>query len=206
MRIKRVLLLLMLSAPCVDCLAQSAELTSAFRDFSTTIKEYKLKTKNVHMASISDRDKFVSTFTNIEFIHPNLVINYSEIKKPGGWSSFVKPGDYIVKIPLAKSTIEVKHYNDAGDGYVCIKSSEGILQIFEGQNELIEDFYFYSSKLNTDKVYNELRLLQSLIISENFTGSLGISERNKGRRNSSRRAAPSANTPTNKSKSGRYGE
>lgn len=206
MKIKNIILLLALSSLCMDGVAQSAELKSAFHKFSTTIKEYKLKTKNVHMACIIDKDKFVSSFTNIEYIHPNLVISYSEIKKPGGWSSFVKPGDYIVKIPLSKSTIEVRHYNDAGDGYVCIKSSEGILQTFEGQNELIEDFFFYSSKLNTDKVYNELRLLQNLIVSENFTGSLGVSERDKGRANSSRRSAPKANTPTNKSKSGRYGE
>ena len=206
MKIINFILLLALSSLCMDGVAQSAELKSAFQNLSATIKEYKLKTKNVHMASINDKDKFVSSFTKIEYIHPNLVISYSEIKKPGGWSSFVKPGDYIVKIPLSKSTIEVRHYNDVGDGYVCIKSSEGILQTFEGQNELIEDFYFYSSKLNTDKVYNELRHLQNLLISENFTGSLGVSERNKGRVNSSRRSAPRANTPTNKSKSGRYGE
>ena len=204
MKTKSLIFSLALSSLCMDSVAQSAELKAAFQQVSTTIKEYKLKTKNIHMAN--DRDKFVSSFTNIEYIHPHLVISYSEIKKPGGWSSFVKPGDYVAKIPLSKSTIEVKHYNDAGDGFVCIKSSEGILQIFEGQNELIEDFYFYSSKLNTDKVYNELKLLQSLIVSENFTGSLGASERNKGRGISPRRTAPRANTPTNKSKSGIYVE
>ena len=129
------------------------------------------RTKNVQMASINDRDKFLSNFTKIEYILPNLIISYSEIRKPGSWSSFVKPGDYVVKIPFAKSAIEVEHYNGAGDDFVCIKCSDGIWQTFEGQNELIEDFYFYSTKLNIDKVYCDLCHLQRLIISEGFIGN-----------------------------------
>lgn len=205
MKIK-VFLTLTLFIQCFDCIAQSAELSSAFQQVSTTIKEYKLKTKNIQLASISDKDKYYASFTNIEYIHPNLVISYSEIQKPGGYSPFVKPGKYIVKIPFRNSMIEIKHYNDAGDGFVCIKSPEGILQTFEGQNELIEDFYFYSSKLNIDKVYNELKRLQRLVITENFNGNLGVYERNKGKSNTSRKNAPKVNTSTNKSKSGRYGE
>lgn len=188
------------------CMAQSAELTSAYQQLSTTLKEYKLRTKNVQMASISDKDKFLSNFTKVEYIYPNLIISYSEIRKPGGWSSFVKPGDYVVKIPFEKSSIEVKHYNDAGDGFVCIKCAEGILQTFEGQNELIEDFYLYSSKLNIDKVYNDISHLQRLIKSENFTGNLGVSGRNNRKGNSPRRNTQKTSSTTNKSKSGRYGE
>lgn len=206
MKIKKVILILAFSILCIDCIAQSAELSSAFQQVSTTIKEYKLKTKNIHLASISDKDKYYASYTNIAYVHPNLIISYSEIQKQGGYNPFVKPGNYIIKIPFRKSTIEVEHYNATGDGFVCIKSSEGILQTFEGQNELIEDFYFYSSKLNIDKVYNELKRLQQLVISENFNGSLGVFERNKGRGNRSRKNVPRVNTSTNKSKSGRYGE
>lgn len=155
--------------------AQSTELQSSYNQVVSTLKNYTFISENVKFV---DYDEYVTKSMSIKYKHPNLILNSVEgFKSSWAWTSNdkAKPGTHTIEIPLASASIKIVNPKYSSM-YLSIASPEGLTYIVGGKKEIIESYNIYGSKLNLEKLCNELLLLQESITRESYTGSLGYAK------------------------------
>lgn len=165
----------MCSVAHYNSFAQSSELQKSYNQVVSTLKNYTFISENVKFI---DFDEYITKSMGIKYKHPNLILTVVEgYRSKGAWTSNdrARAGTYTIEIPLASANIKIVDPKYSSS-YLSITSSNGITYTVGGKKELRESYGIYGSKLNLDKLCNELLLLQAKIIRESYTGSLGYAK------------------------------
>lgn len=152
---------------------ESPELKSTYNQVVDVLKNYDIIPE---IEKKGDNHHYYKTKSiKIVYNYPNLEISfYFELNK-GVWTSENLSGTYKLICPINSTKFEAQDSYDKENAYLNIKNSDGIELVFRGKRKLIENYYFYSTKLTIKKLCNKLSDLQRLLIAENYKGSLGIS-------------------------------
>ena len=113
----------------------------------------------------------------ITYKYPILEISfYFEIDK-NVWTSENLSGTYRLICPI-NSTVFKAESSIGDNGWLCIQNPNGIELVYKGKRKLIENYYFYGTKLTMKKLCSELSDLQEVIKTTHYKGNLGISTNN----------------------------
>lgn len=191
---KRILIIIF-SFLSINIFAQSVELKNAYQSLQNTFKQYKYQTNNVY--NTHDEDHYYAQNMSLTYKYPDLVLKFTEVEVDS-WHRSAKPGSYIISIPIATSSFEVKDTWDK-NGYIEITNPSGLSMNYKGQTELIERYYLYSTKLNAIKLCDDINKFKKILMTENYEGQLDKAAQ-------SNQDKSQKSTITKKSKSEKYGE
>lgn len=154
---------------------QTKELVDAYNQVVSTLKNYTFVSGNVHEV---DYDEYVTKSLSIKYKYPNLIISSVEgYRSSWGWTGNEKarPGTHTIEIPLENAKFRSGSQMYSTTSWIEVSSTQGITYTVNGKKEINEWYCIYGSKLNIEKLYNELLILQKYINNEAYKGSLGYS-------------------------------
>lgn len=166
---KKIISILIALLLFVGANSQSIETKAAYDKLAYTVKDYKITPYN-----IIDSDCFEIQGLDISYSKYNLTVVFN-IKTRSEClvnERNDKSGIYRITCPINSITFNTKEHWDKKRAYLDIRSTTGLELTYRGKKELIEDYYFVATKMTTQKLHDELVVLQRLIIKENFTGDL----------------------------------
>ena len=161
---KKILLFIMGLSLSFISEAQSDSLKAAYRQVVTTLKEYKLKSQDA--SDGSGITKSISLSIHNGRLVFTIVDDFGSFNDPFFGH---KAGTKRLLIPIEDIEISQAYYS----GPLRIASKNGFEFIYKGKKELLEEYKFYGESLTVKKLNNELNALKSILIREEFKGSLG---------------------------------
>lgn len=175
---------------------QSKELKRTFHEIQAILSEYKII--SAHVSHYENFESLNSMATkNIKILISNKILDISFIDYYINGTietSYGIVGKKSISMPIDICNFELKYID-----CLYFKCNSGIEKTELGKKELVKEYYFEMSELTAQMLKEKLNRLKELIISENFTGTLGaITTKNIG--NGTRKQQ------IKKSKSGKYGE
>ena len=148
----------------------SSELKSAYNQVVDLFKNYEISPQ------FMDGYNFTISPIRVIYKHPNLEISYSIKLKEGHGTFDDIAGNYKLICPMSSTKFSTHEDLPIGEASkLYIKNPDGIELAYKGRRQLRESYYFESTKITTRKLATALSSLQSLLLSENYRGTLGIS-------------------------------
>ncbi len=189
---KKILILLLFVICSNEIFAQSTELEKLFADLKYTFSKYTIET------SVKGNYSYYSShvlISSISFDYPNLILICHPSKN--------KSDVHKLFVPINSTTFAISYYvprfNDTVSAHLVVKNRNGIEHLYQGKTDVVTSKTFYSDKLVTERLCEQLIAFRKLVLSEGFKGTLTMVSN------------PSRNTSTTKitskkSKSGNYGQ
>lgn len=147
--------------------AQSDSLKAAYQQVCTTLKEYEYLSEDAH----DDHGKTTSITLKVQ--QGNFVFTFVD-----NFGSFNDPvfgfrhGAKTIKVPVSEAYFSADSYYHTND--IKIGGKNGIEMTYKGKKVLLRKFEINGEDLSLRKLHKELIKLQETLLSENYTGSLGI--------------------------------
>lgn len=190
-------LLMIISHFCV--FSQSPELTSAYKQVCTTLKEYKFTSNDVYSGGGNGRTKSISLSCQNGVLIFSFNDNYGAFSDPFFGH---RHGIITIKVALA----DARFYMPSYGSYMSITDNDrnGVELTYKKQKEIIDGYQIHGSEGSLKKLYNELNELLSIAIKEDFTGSLGVASNNKTAKRPNQPNGKTQNTNKPKKNVGKY--
>lgn len=164
---KRILLFIMELTITFVSSAQSDSLKAAYQQVCTTLKEYEYLSEDAH----DDHGKTTSITLKVQ--QGNFVFTFVD-----NFGSFNDPvfgfrhGAKTIKVPVSEAYFSADSYYHTND--IKIGGKNGIEMTYKGKKILLRKFEINGEDLSLRKLHKELIRLQEIMLSEKYTGSLGI--------------------------------
>lgn len=164
---KRILLFIMELTITFVSSAQSDSLKAAYQQVCTTLKEYEYLSEDAH----DDHGKTTSITLKVQ--QGNFVFTFVD-----NFGSFNDPvfgfrhGAKTIKVPVSEAYFSADSYYHTND--IKIGGKNGIEMTYKGKKILLRKFEINGEDLSLRKLHKELIKLQETLLSENYTGSLGL--------------------------------
>ncbi len=181
----------------LSCMGQSKQLYNVYNGINRLFQEYEFQSEN---DSYISSDTYYTHNIQLSFTYPTIKIEYTESYRNGGlWCSGEQEGKHAILLDVNATEISFKYRR------VEFSSSSGIETVYKGKKSICDKTFITSDKYTAQKLCDELRKLQSLIIEENFCGKLGSTSvaKKKTLQTKGHKATPIKNQKT---KSGKYGQ
>ena len=146
--------------------AQSLELTKAYSQVCSTLKDYKFQSEDVCNSHSSDDG---TTSISFKLKDGNFIFTFYD-----DFGRYSDPfwgnthGSKIITVPISSVKFEIYW-----DKYLKISSAEGIEYMYKSKKEILENYKIGGSILSLKKLMNELNTLVEIAKNENFNGVLG---------------------------------
>lgn len=179
--------------------SQSSELTTAYKQVCTTLKEYKFSSEDVATGGGNGRTKSISlSCQNGVFIF-SFNDNYGSFSDP--FFGF-RHGTIVIKVPLT----DARFYMPSYGSYLSITANDRncVELTYKKQKEIVDGYHIHGSEGSLKKLYNELNELLAIAKEENFTGSLGVTSNNKTTRNTNQPKSKTQKPNKSKKNVGKY--
>lgn len=166
---KRILLFIMGLTITFVLSAQSDSLKAAYKQVCTTLKEYEFLSEDAH----DDHGKTTSITLKVQqgiFVF-TFVDNFGSFNDP---VFGFRHGAKTVKVPVSEAYFSADSYYHTND--IKIGGKNGIEMTYKGKKILLRKFEINGEDLSLRKLHKELIRLQEIMLSEKYTGSLGIEE------------------------------
>lgn len=158
---KRIILIVTSIILPIVVQAQSDSLISAYKQVYRSLKEYKFISEDASEGG----GKTISIILKIQ--NGDFVFSFNDDFRPFDDPIFGnRHGVKILRAPYHDISFD-NWYEE-----MALQCEKGIELTYKGKKELIESYKIYGEKLNLQKLTKELQLLQSIVINENFKGSL----------------------------------
>ena len=161
-------------------ISPSVDIRTAYNNVVKTLKEYSFRSEDTWYYGSTKAITLKLQNGNFVFTFNDTGISY-DFKH-----SFGRDGIKTVKIPFSSASF----YQPYNEGKLNLSSTDDNVEItWRGQKEIIKNYEIKGTELNIKKLQQELEILLSFAIEENFTGTLGgvstIHKKNTTRANSS---------------------
>lgn len=166
--------------------AQSDSLKSAYQQVCTTLKEYKFLSEDADDGNGKTRS------ITLKVQQGNFVFTIVDDFGPFNDSFFGnRHGTKTIKVPVAEARFSISSYY-AYD--IEIGSKNGVELTYKGKKDLLKQYEINGEDLSLRKLHKELTRLKEILLSEEYTGSLGTG------RTTSKKSAPKATPKQEKKK------
>lgn len=162
---KRILFFFMGLAIAMVSQAQSDSLKAAYRQVCTTLTEYRFTSEDVS----SNNGKTTSITLKVQqgdFVF-TFVDNFSPFDDPIFGN---RHGTKTIKVPASEAWFSVNSYHTYS---MKIGGKNGVELTYRGKKELLKKYEINGEDLSLRKLHKELTRLQEIMLSEEYTGSLG---------------------------------
>lgn len=176
--------------------SQSAELTTAYKQVCTTLKEYKFEAEDA-------KDGPEGRTKNISFTCQNGVLVFTFNVNQGSFSDPFfghKHGLITIKVPLVNAQFQTYY----GKLNITAKENNGVELTYKKQKEIIDYYSIYGTDGSLEKLHKELEEFLSIATAENFSGSLGVASNNKTTKNQNQTQNKAQKTNKSKQNIGKY--
>lgn len=164
--------------------AQSDSLIHAYKQVCKTLTDYKFTSQDV---SNHGDGKTISITLKVQ--NGDFVFSVNDDFRPFNDPFFkVRHGVKTLKAPYREM-----FFDNSWSRYIYIRSENGIELTYKGKKELIESYTIEGEKLTIQKLFKELQQLQTIVINEDFKGSLGGGSSSSSKKNTPKAAAPQQN-------------